>query len=546
MINDENKSSIDKLMELKSLYESGVITKEEMEVMKQRILSQDNPLMEISETQTSVDDSPQDCNIGECKEERKAKEVEVKSDESTEEKKSEPKEDINIISNSKQPEDNNEAEGFEQPFSFKKFGIIIGAIALLIALIVLISPPNYRKRLDKAIEKYEAEGAEVLQTSGSKTNKDNHYIIFIKNDIPYVDELSREATVKEAIPSGVYVKYHEAVLNVGRPYLNCTSSSFAFYDFERQPDLDGHRSFCFTCKYGKDKENKYTYYYSLNNPDTLFAFSDSVCYSDENVNVQFGFSFADLVDSSSKYYYDYKFYILGCFSMDDMSFKGFSQFMTIDRKGYPNELINKYVDHSLYKANTDGTISIDLNNITKLGDFVGYLVQDVNRKEKLAIIGNGKYVAEFNDDGRNCMFFLNKNENQNFNNLSVYEYKTDNVRTLAHEDSDGYSSYFQTAQGKIHFETIEDAFLSENKENIIAITHMGSSMFSSYYSLVKINTHNYSVSKICETYYCERQGNVIVATELKPVGSIYDYECEADIVWDETKYYYDLNGNKIR
>lgn len=59
-ITDKNKSTFERLQELKQLYESGILTKEEMEAEKADILGQEKPSEEEPEQQSTNEEQPSD------------------------------------------------------------------------------------------------------------------------------------------------------------------------------------------------------------------------------------------------------------------------------------------------------------------------------------------------------------------------------------------------------------------------------------------------------------------------------------------------------
>lgn len=408
-MSNENKSTIDKLMELKKLLESGMITKEEMEVLKQKILLEDcsvsnKEIEEVSRCESlNEDNEPNDEMISGYDSAETNPSLSESNDSDC----------VLQISNS-----HNEPQHSYKIQKVVNYAIIAGVCLAAVALIITLTQPNYSKRRDKAIEKYESLGASILSESRwSEGDEDNHYLIYKLGDTIFYDGLERRAAAKAILPrkGGFYIKKYDVEFEDGKPVLHSelinegkrSNLNLSLLDCIDDSDLDGNRAVCLVeC----DKENCIThrfvyhsiaesqiydygtiresYYYSMSNPDTIFLFEGplTVCdgYSYMCYYTNFGEASEEYIPEWWGFSYrDYWFELRPGFSNSDTKPIDFGDFV-IERENNLHELLSNRVgggrilhDNCVaYPASWFGTL--------KMQYFYECLDEDLERREEEA------------------------------------------------------------------------------------------------------------------------------------------------------------------
>lgn len=160
MSSDTEKTTLQRLMELKDLYDSGLITKKEMEAKKRQILGTDNPsvdnpngeirdeLNNDGHNQADDDYRPGKCCSSSTDEE--GKQAESNSEQENEQNKetdSKPKNDGRKI--------------------FILSLIAAAVVVVIVGLSIVLTPTDYNKKVAKAIEQYKTQNATILSSSGT-------------------------------------------------------------------------------------------------------------------------------------------------------------------------------------------------------------------------------------------------------------------------------------------------------------------------------------------------------------------------------------------
>ena len=160
------KSNIDKLMELKELYENGILNKEEMEAEKNKILNQSNSIDIKSETEDTLDSESVKKRINTI--------------------------DVDVIEDDCEQTDEDSTFFYEDENSFfqeyKKYIILAGVIAVICVIIVCIN-----------------SNSEITQTPGKDTdsieeilNQPKESMVYRNNEkmIKYMDDFFKEQQKK--------------------------------------------------------------------------------------------------------------------------------------------------------------------------------------------------------------------------------------------------------------------------------------------------------------------------------------------------------------
>ena len=229
----KDNSVIERLLKLKELYESGLISQEEMESAKNRILNHTeendnaNPILEEDEPNNTQEFEKAENTI-----------VDIEGNEADAEKSEESQESstksaLNSISEDENRTDHEELAE-ESKKRMKLFCIVITTLIALIVLIISLSSTNYNKKLSKALDSYRVQGATVLSTSGDATSEDNHYIIFSKDDAVYIDEMVKGTPPKKLFPNetGYYFKTlypHFVLLMYAVNLISCIMPDLVFH-----------------------------------------------------------------------------------------------------------------------------------------------------------------------------------------------------------------------------------------------------------------------------------------------------------------------------
>ena len=203
MSSDTEKTTLKRLMDLKDLYESGLITKEEMEAKKRQILGTDNPSFDNpnGEIENEEDDEipnreEDDYNPSKfCSSSQNVENVEQ------------------LGSNNQLGNEDNKGPDTKPSIDgrkiFKLSFIVAAVVVVIVVLAIILTPTDYNDKVANAIEKYKSQNATILSSSGTeKSTKDNHYVIFQKGDTIYIDELERKTPVRAILPrkGGFFIK----------------------------------------------------------------------------------------------------------------------------------------------------------------------------------------------------------------------------------------------------------------------------------------------------------------------------------------------------
>jgi hypothetical protein len=380
MSSDTEKTTLQRLMELKDLYESGLITKEEMEAKKRQILGTDNPSVDNpngeirdelnNDGHNQADD---DYKPGKC----------CSSTTDGEGKQAE--------SNSEQGNEQNKAIDFKPKINGRKmfiFSLIAAAIVVaIVVLSIVLTPTDYNKKVAKAIEKYKSQNATILSSSGTnESTKDDHYVIFQKGDTIYIDELERKTPVRAILPrkGGFYIKRLFLTFKNEKPI-----ASYEMVNEGKRSNLqirpllkvqnayEGKRAICL--KEMEDGFASRSYYYSLDNPDTIFTVNGEFVERNGFVSAEQYFSFGELVYAPDWWEYslnDYFFELPAYFNTNDMRFHHFGEFCRIEKDKYPMDLLAKEFGNQSF----DYGFPSKWFGSSNMDRFIECLEQDIGRK----------------------------------------------------------------------------------------------------------------------------------------------------------------------
>lgn len=346
MSSDSEKTTLQRLMELKDLYESGIITKEEMEAKKRQIFGTDNPSVDNSngEIENELDGEIPDHVEDGCNPDKFCSPTpNVENEEPLESNNAQGNED-NIGSDSK--------PAIDGRIIFKLSLILAAVVAVIVVLAIILTPTDYNKKVAKAVEKYESQNAVVLSTSGVyESTKDNHYVIFQKGDTIYVDELERKIPVRAILPrkEGFLIKRLFMTFENEKP-----TSSYEMLNEGRKCNIqirpmlkvqnayEGKRAICL--KEMKDGYASRSYYYNLNNPDTIYMVNGEFVESTSLVSITQHFSFGEfryVPDWWEFSLYDYIFELSAYYNLDNMRFHHIGEYCRFDKDNYPMDLLTK-------------------------------------------------------------------------------------------------------------------------------------------------------------------------------------------------------------
>lgn len=385
MSSDSEKTNLQRLMELKDLYESGLITKEEMEAKKRQILEMDNPSADNPNGGIKNEpncDIPNQANNGYrpgkfcCPSPNSGK---VEQSESNNEQGNEK----SNCSDTKPAIDRRK---------IIKLSIIAAVVVVVVVVLsIVLVPTDYNKKVAKAVEEYESQNAIILSTSGtSESTKNNHYVIFQKGDTIYYDELDKNTSVRALLPckNGLFIKhltmdFKNENLTISNKMMNDGRKSnlqIGEMSITNEVALDGKRAVCL-----KDQMSHYacrSYYYSLNNPDTIFAFDGDVTIEDGRIKVDRYFSFANVTEQYDNLYgqeysyVDYVFFMSGYYSIKNLSHIGFSEYCSFNKDAYPMDLLKEEFNGQ----NFDYGFPLNWFGTSNMDRFIECLDQDIDRK----------------------------------------------------------------------------------------------------------------------------------------------------------------------
>lgn len=385
MSSDSEKTTLQRLMELKDLYESGLINKEEMEAKKRQILDSDNPAVDNSNG--GIENQPNG---------------EIPNQAENGYNPGQFGSPIHTVENEEQSESDNEQGNEEntglitsQPLmdekKLKLSLIVATVIVVIVVLAIILTPTNYNKKVAKAIEKYESHYTTILSTSGiGKSTKDNHYIIFQKGDTIYVDELDRKTPVRPILPrkGGFFIKrlfmtFENDVPTASSELLNGGKRS----NLQIRPMLkvqyayEGERAICM--KEMEDGFASHSYYYNMNNPDTIYMVNGEFVERNGLVLAEQNLSFGELEYAPDWWeysLYDYIFELPAYYNIYDMRFHHIGEYCRFDKEDYPMDLLAKefsgeYFNYG-FPSKWFGT--------SNMSGFISCLERDVDRKTNQA------------------------------------------------------------------------------------------------------------------------------------------------------------------
>lgn len=382
MSSDTEKTTLQRLMELKDLYESELITKEEMEAKKQQILGTDNPSVdnpngEIRDELNNDDHNQADDDYkpGKC------------CSSTTDE------EGKQVESNSEQENEQNKATDFKPKIDGRKifilFLIAVAVVMVIVVLSIVLTPTDYNKKVAKAIEKYETQNATILSSSGTnESTKDNHYVIFQKGDTIYIDELERQTPVRAIFPrkggffiKQISVKFDNTNLKYSNKMLNDSKkSNLKIHSmYGKNNALNGQRAICLKEIIDGDVVN--SYFYSLYNPDTIYMFGGELITENNSSRFDYVFTFEDVADEYVSDWWefslrDYWFVLSAYYSNRDMRFERLGNSCKIKKDEYPIDLLKQRFHNQDFEYGFPSAWFGTYN----IRDFIGCLEQDVDRK----------------------------------------------------------------------------------------------------------------------------------------------------------------------
>lgn len=345
MSSDTEKTTLQRLLELKDLYESGLITKEEMEAKKQQILGADS--LSVNSPCEEIEDGLNDEGLGQTEDGyRPGKFCNSTPDEG--EKQAE--------SNSERGDGQNTETDSKPKIDGRKIFILsliaAAVVVIIVVLSIVLTPTDYNKKVAKAIEKYETQNATILSSSGTnKSTKDNHYVIFQKGDTIYIDELERKTPVRAILPrkGGFFIKRLFLTFENEKPIASCElvnegkKSNLQIRPMLKvQNAYEGERAICL-----KEMEDGYasrSYYYNMNNPDTIYMVNGEFVESTCHVSFSQHFSFGELEyvpDWWEHSLYDYLFELSAYYNIVDMRFHHFGEYCRFKKDDYPMDLLAK-------------------------------------------------------------------------------------------------------------------------------------------------------------------------------------------------------------
>lgn len=530
MASDAEKTTLQRLMELKDLYESGIITKEEMVAKKLQILGTDNP--QVDSPNEEIRDELNIDGLNQTDDSYKPDKICSSTDDAGKEEQSE--------SNSKQGKEQNKETDHKQQFDRKKILILSLITAAVVVVIVVLSivliPTDYNKKVAKAIEKYETQNATILSTSGMyESTKNNHYVIFQKGDTIYIDELERKTPVRAILPrkGGFFIKqvaveFDDTNLKFSNKLLNDgKKSNLKIRSMHGENNaLNGQRAVCL--KEIVDGDVVHSYFYSLYNPDTIYMFGGELITENNSSRFDYVFTFADVVDEYIPDWWefslrDYWFVLSAYYFNRSMRFERLGNLCKIKKDEYPIDLLKQKFHNQDFEygfpAYWFGTYNIR--------DFISCLEQDVDRKTNEANLNRilsqtvnfGEMCYEFNTNPVNAarlfpfgkrMFLAVKVDKIDYSQLDGYKYivfsKRDDDNCYIHTNDERFASvnYPTTVLVEVEF---EKRFRHEGQDLIQAFL---GELFDVFDYQIKY------IFKDAKLISCEDCGNVSLSPEFHP------------------------------
>lgn len=404
MSSNSEKTTLQRLMELKDLYESGLITKEEMEAKKRQILE--------------TDDSPVDNPNGEIENESNV-DIPNQADDGyrpgkfcspTPNVEKEEKSESNNEHGGEQKKETNHKLDKDLKLVLRLSLIVAAVVAVIVVSSIIMTPTDYNKKVEKAVEKHNSGFSRVLSTSGiGESTEENHYVIYDNGGIIFYDGLDRKVPVNAIMPreEGYVFKQVIPVIKDGKPTItykllndgkrsniklgiNESSGSLITRRTEARRDvLNGAKSICVAEIVSNEDPDIGTsvntcYYYNLTNPDTVYVFRGSLTHTENESYCEQDFSFLDVVGGNedgrwSPYSYgDYRFTIRVKFPNLDARLLALDEYIYINEEGFPMDIIRD----KLYVTERDGSLLIPTVwfNKGKMNAVYDCLEQDMRRK----------------------------------------------------------------------------------------------------------------------------------------------------------------------
>ena len=404
MSSDTEKTTLQRLMELKDLYESGLITKEEMEAKKRQIFGKDSP---------SVDNSN-----GEIENELDGEILNQAEDGYEPDKFCSPTQNVekkeqlefNYEQGNEEDKGSDTKPSIDGRKIFKLSLIVAAVVVVIVVLAIILTPTDYNDKVANAIEKYKSQNATILSSSGTeKSTKDNHYVIFQKGDTIYIDELEHKTPVRAILPrkGGFFIKRLFLTFENEKPTASCELvNEGKKSNLQIRPMLkvqyayEGERAICL-----KEMEDGYasrSYYYNMNNPDTIYMVNGEFVERTGLVSFSQHFSFGELeyVPGWWEYsLYDYLFELSAYYNIVDMRFHHLGEYCRFKEDDYPMDLLTKkFSDQNFdygFPSKWFGTSNMD--------KFISCLKRDVDRKTNQANFN--RILSQTVDFGDMCYEF---------------------------------------------------------------------------------------------------------------------------------------------
>lgn len=444
-------SEMDRLMELMKLYEAGLISKEEMEDYKRKIVGNSPQLDENDDVQN---DSPEPSE-GFSQEESEA--------------------DANISIENTNPKTQG-TTNVGKSGSKAKLVIIGIVIALIVAGIGVVSNlPTKEDKVYKAMDDYEAMGYKILAHSGSYSNAGAPYIVYQDGDEIYIDEFEKKQQPRKLFPvkdgfnyKGIYLEFEH-----GKPVMQTETLSDERMDVDLKY-LKTNR--VVSCVKNKlilvfKEEDEYgmvtNFLYSLSKPNDIFLFEGEVddFQDDDALICQNSYSFESVYGRSYDYgsysLYDYPVDISFKLSKEDLHYIGLGKYFYGPREFYPLEQISKRTAGN-GMTYTDEEINIPTSWLgTSLMDSVFLcLVDDMSLKNKKDFLDNtvafGEMVELFRSNPVKANQLYHEGETMY---LSAY------VDKISYTSSGNYKYLLETeniADFNIYITTNDESFVKLN------------------------------------------------------------------------------------
>lgn len=402
MSSNSEKTTLQRLMELKDLYESGLITKEEMEAKKRQILE--------------TDDSPVDNPNGEIENEPNVV-IPNQADDGyrpgkfcspTPNVEKEEKSESNNEHGGEQKKETNHKLDKDLKLVLRLSLIVAAVVAVIVVSSIIMTPTDYNKKVEKAVEKHNSGFSRVLSTSGiGESTEENHYVIYDNGGMIFYDGLDRRVSVKAIMPreEGYVFKQVIPMIKDGKPMITYKLlndgkrsniklglKNYSTRNVAKRNVLNGYKAICIEEIIDSD-DNKSeggganvstSYYYSMSNPDTVYVFRGFLVNDKEESYCEQSFSFMDVVGGNedgrwSPYSYgDYHFTIRVKFPNSDAGLLGLDEYIYINEEEFPMDIIRD----KLYVTERDGCLLIPTVwfNKGKMNAVYDCLEQDMRRK----------------------------------------------------------------------------------------------------------------------------------------------------------------------